>query len=778
MLPVPFLNLSSSAAPNNGPGPVVAQSIGYSERGLLGLAFHPDFANPLAAGYRKFYINYNKNYVAGGDPEPPQVGDPVNCVTVIAEFQVQAGNPNAADPGSERRLLVFTQPQNNHNGGQLEFGPDGFLYIGCGDGGSADDNNTGHTGGASAVPRPTANLGNGQDKTRLLGKILRIDPLDPDGAGPATYSIPATNPFVGAGGGVREEIYAYGLRNPWRFSFDKRMPNGTNRLFCGDVGQGRIEEINLIVAGGNYGWRYKEGMEFPTFSSGAGTNPMLDPGLGPYIDPIAMYAHPSVVTSPVLPQLGLSVTGGFVYRGAAIPALQGKYIFGDYGSTSGASDGRIMGLEEVAPVGSGVFTLTEAIPFINSTNPIVGQRILCLGEDESGEIYVGLKSNAGVLALAGGLPAGGIYKIVPLQTVNTTLTPSQDNTIFSENPPGPPPAITGYPSDALGYLYVGRTGPNYGPYLRRALVAFDVAAQVPAGTVIQSAQVSMYLNRPGPASEGTSLALHRLNETWGEGTSKNASGQGFGAQATSGDATWVRRFYDTSTWATPGGSFVASASATAPVFGMGTHTWGPTAQLLADVQGWIDAPSSNAGWILVGDEVTDTTSCQFHSKDSFGQAPSLEITYGIAPELTRRESWLQQYFLVGQFVDDLTDLEGDGIVNLLEYAYGLSPLGANPSGTGLQVSSAIEGANTIFTISFRRDPRAVDLTYTLQTSSDLVNWSDIVQVVGGGPPSGSGLLSEGEIAGEEPIILVTAQETFPTFTKRFARLRVVRTPTP
>ncbi len=127
----------------------------------------------------------------------------MDCVTVIAEFQVSAGNPNLAELTSERRLLVFTQPQANHNGGQLEFGPDGYLYIGCGDGGSSNDNNAGHTGGSSTVPRPANSLGNGEDKTRLLGKILRIDPLDPDGPGAATYGIPVSNPFVGVGGGVR-----------------------------------------------------------------------------------------------------------------------------------------------------------------------------------------------------------------------------------------------------------------------------------------------------------------------------------------------------------------------------------------------------------------------------------------------------------------------------------------------------------------------------------------------------------------------------------------------
>ncbi len=400
LLPVPFLDITSRA---------VSQSTGYSERGLLGLAFHPGYADPHSPGYRKFYVNYNKNYAAGSDPAPPVADHTPNCTTVIAEFSVSPTDPNVALLASERRLLLFPQPQSNHNGGQLEFGPDGFLYIGTGDGGSSNDNNVGHTGGTGS--RPTAALGNSQDRTNFHGKILRLDPLDPDGAGPLTYTIPPSNPFFHeVAPGLKKEIYAYGLRNPWKFSFDWR-PGGTGRLFCGDVGQGRIEEINLITSGGNYGWRYIEGAELPAFSSGSLTNPMPNPG-GPLTGPIAMYAHPGVVTTPPLPQLGLSVTGGFVYRGGAIPALQGKYVFGDYGSTAGATNGRIMGLEETAP-NSGTFTLTQAIPLAGMANPVVGQRILSLGEDEAGEIYLGLKTNAGVLELAGGLPAGGLYKIVP-----------------------------------------------------------------------------------------------------------------------------------------------------------------------------------------------------------------------------------------------------------------------------------------------------------------------------------------------------------------------------
>lgn len=764
LLPAPFLDITSLA---------VSQTTGYSERGLLGLAFHPGYANPASPGYGKFYLNYNKPYVAGTDPGPSQVGDPVNCVTVVAEFQVSAGNPNVAILASERRLLVFTQPQSNHKGGQLEFGPDGFLYIGTGDGGGSNDNQTGHTGGTSS-PFPTNNLGNGQDKTRYLGKILRIDPIDPDGAGALTYSIPASNPFFSdPTPGLKKEIYAFGLRNPWRFSFDKR-PGGTNRLFCGDVGQGRIEEINLIVAGGNYGWRYKEGLELPAFSSGAPSNPMPNPG-GPFIDPIAMYAHPGVTTSPVLPQLGLSVTGGFVYRGAAIPPLQGKYVFGDYGSTAGASDGRVMGLEETSP-GSGVFTLTQAVPFANSSNPIVGQRILCLGEDESGEIYIGLKSNAGVLALDGGLPAGGIYKLVPLQNTTTALTPAKDNTIFSEDETSAPTTFT---SDGLGYLYAGMTGSNFGPYLRRALLSFDVAAQVPAGAVIQSAQVRLQGTKFGPGSFGSSMALHRLTETWGEGTSVNPADVGTGAPATVGDATWTRRFYNSSSWTTLGGTYGAASANT--VIAATLVTFNSTTALQADVQGWLTTPASNAGWIVLGDENNLNTAVQFGSKQKGATPPALQITYGVVPPPTHFEAWLATYFptnLVGQHVDPNGDLDGDGIRNQFEYAFGFSPVAFNNASEFTTVLAPGAGGSIDMTMTFRRHPAATDLTYRLQTSDDLVTWTTIVTSSAGGTPTGSGYVSEAAIAGQAPLLRVTALQNLPAGSngRKFVRLRTERAP--
>ena len=766
MIPTPFLNLASTAnaVPNNGPGPVVSVSTGYSERGLLGLAFHPGFANPASPGYRKFYVNYVKSYVAGTDPSPPQAGDPVNAVTVVAEFQVSATNPNVADQASERLLLAFTQPQSNHNGGQLLFGPDGHLYIGTGDGGGSNDNGLGHTGREVST---TSCLGNGQDKTRFLGKILRIDPIDPDGAGPLTYGIPAANPFVGAGGGVKEEIYAFGLRNPWRFSFDQRA-GGTNRLFCGDVGQGRIEEINLIVSGGNYGWRYKEGHEFPAFSSGSGTDPMADPGTGPFISPIASYAHPGVTTSPVLPQLGLSVTGGFVYRGTAIPALQGKYVFGDYGSTSGASDGRLMGLEETAP-NSGVFTLTQAVPLLGLANPIIGQRILCLGEDQNGEIYVGMKTKGGVLELDGGLPSGGIYKIMPVETTTANLSPSQDNTIFSES---------GSLSDGQGYLYAGRTGINSpSSELRRALLAFNVAV-IPEGAQIQSAQMKLRVAKIGPSGAGKTLTLQRLNETWGEGTSVNLNG-GTGAAAATFDATWTQRFFNTSPWSTVGGVFQGTVSSST-LAATGLITFASTPQTIADVQGWISAPVTNAGWIVRSDEATDGTACQFDSLQQGTTTPLLTVVYDLGPQPRPFENWLAAFYpanLTGQFVDPNGDDDGDGIQNQIEYAFGLSPHSKDSSSDFAATAAPAADGATDFVTTFRRDASATDLTYRLQTSSNLSTWTTIASSTAGGFTIGE---NGGEVVSEDGLVdsvnLVTVRVTLPAGAndRQFVRLQVDR----
>jgi glucose/arabinose dehydrogenase len=250
------------------------------EAGLLGLAFHPDYSNN---GY--FFLNFMRK-------------TPQRLETVIVRYKVSNDDKNWADPASETVLLSFEQPYDNHNGGSIKFGKDGYLYIATGDGGSWGDP-----------------FNNGQNKAALLGKILRIDINATDNG---NYGIPSDNPFKGNKEGFREEVYAYGLRNPWRISFDVE----TNTLWAGDVGQNKREEIDVIVKGGNYGWRRKESIDCYKPPGDCADPDFIDPVLDM---PQANGEH--------------SITGGFVYRGKKMPSLRGKYIFGDYVS------GRVFGLE-------------------------------------------------------------------------------------------------------------------------------------------------------------------------------------------------------------------------------------------------------------------------------------------------------------------------------------------------------------------------------------------------------------------------------------------------
>lgn len=236
-----------------------------SEQGVLGLAFHPNFSSN---GH--FYVHYNPN--AG--------------TSRIARFTTDPG-ANTTDIATEQLVMDIPQPDTNHNGGQLAFGPDGFLYLAIGDGGGAGDPDN-----------------NAQNRANLLGTILRIDVDNPTTG--LNYSIPSSNPFLG-NSTIREEIYAYGLRNPWRMSFDPQ----TGALWTGDVGQGAREEINVIQSGGNYGWKLFEGTD--CFSG--------DCDVSGLIPPIFEYGHSNG---------DRSITGGYVYRGDAIASLQGKYVYGDF----------------------------------------------------------------------------------------------------------------------------------------------------------------------------------------------------------------------------------------------------------------------------------------------------------------------------------------------------------------------------------------------------------------------------------------------------------------
>jgi Glucose / Sorbosone dehydrogenase len=771
--PTPFLDISADM-----PGII---STGYSERGLLGMTFHPGYSNPASPGYRCFYLYYTAPSTQATD-NPVTHGGTTNCVSVIAEYKASTSNPDLANPTSKRIVLTLGQPQSNHNGGQLEFGPDGFLYIGTGDGGAADDNRTGHAGGtASAFPQN--NLGNSLDRRFLWGKILRINPVDPDGAGPLNYGIPATNPFIGQtqdltgtnyDGTMRGEIYAYGLRNPWRFSFDKRA-GGTNRLFCGDVGQGRVEEINLITSGGNYGWRYKEG-SFVLFSamSTAGIAPSGD------IPPIAQYAHPGVSDAPfnTLPQLGYSVTGGYVYRGTAISGLQGKYVFADYGQTGGPSQGRLMGLEETAP-SSGTFNLTQTLNLIGG-NPIT-QRILCMGEDEQGELYLGTKTNGGVLQLENGLPAGGIYKIISptLSTVN--LTASADTSLFAES---------GDLSNGVGqFLFAGNTAApnNYAP--RRALLRFNLSS-VPAGAAASSASVSLVMDRTVVGA--IPFQLHRLTASWAEGSSNAGNPGGTGAPAQINDATWTLRQVlaagppaTGNAWTTAGGDFSPAASATTSVNGNGSYSW-TGAGLITDINTWLTTPSSNNGWLLKSNETANTTEAKrFYSREdsTASNRPQLALTYGVLPSATARDTWVTTHFPgqpAGYYINPNADLDGDTLDNLIEYAYNFSPTQRNsPSSTSFSITRAPISGGSQITLTFRRHTAAVDLTYTLETSTDLITWTPIAISTAGGSTTGQNgatVLSETSLGSNT--VLVTVQRTLATGSDQrlFSRLKVTQAP--
>jgi len=286
------------------------------------------------------------------------------------------------------------------------------------------------------------------------------------------------------------------------------------------------------------------------------------------------------------------------------------------------------------------------------------------------------------------------------------------------------------------------------------------------------------------------IRLFALTGNWAEGT--NGLGQpimttGAGFPANTGDVTWNDRVFASSNpthWTTPGGDFTATSSASLQVTSnpVGTaYTWASTAQLVADVQNWKDHPTSNFGWLLKNDdEGIARTFYAFYSREGDGSAtsarPQLTITYTLGQSW--RQTWLAQYYPpVAGYPGDLADPDGDGLSNLLCYAYGLSPLVAHPAGTGLHTSLAPGGANNTYTTTFLRDPRAVDLTYELQSSGDLINWTTIVQSTAGAVSSGAAFVSEADAPGAAPVQLVTAQETLPNATKtHFFRLRVTRAP--
>jgi glucose/arabinose dehydrogenase len=357
-LPTPFMDVSSM---------IVSLTPAYDERGLLGLAFHPDFANN-----RRFYIYYQKPARPGG-PTPTSNW---NNLSRISEFKSMPGNANQADMTSERIILEMDDPQSNHNGGTIAFGPDGFLYIAIGDGGAANDVAPGHV-----EDWYSANAGgNGQDiEANLFGNILRINVNSG-----TPYSIPPDNPFVGQPG--LDEIYAYGFRNPFRMSFDM---GGSHQLYAGDAGQVLYEEINLVTKGGNYGWNVKEGAH--CFQ--AANNDTLLPSCPTqdnighsFIDPVVE------ISNAANPQGGraLTIIGGNVYRGNDIPGLEGKYIFGTFAQTAGAPNAELFVSQ---PSGQGAWSYNELT--LTSRPNDLGYYLKGFGQDGDGEIYLTVTTNLG-----------------------------------------------------------------------------------------------------------------------------------------------------------------------------------------------------------------------------------------------------------------------------------------------------------------------------------------------------------------------------------------------
>jgi hypothetical protein len=400
LLPGTALDIQSRVQP-----PLVATNPN-DERGFLGLAFHPGFNNPASPGYQTLYT-YNSELI------PPATlptyvcpnGATNNYKNVVNEWKISNTNANVVDVNSRREVISFGKNAGNHNGGTITFGPDGYAYLALGDGGNAND-----VGPSHIVPG-----GNAQNLSTPLGKMLRFDPLNPaltpSSPDPISangqYRIPTSNPFQGPG--QVPEIYAYGLRNPYRFSFD----HVTGNLIEGDVGQNNVEEINRIVLGGNYGWAIKEGDFLFNQTNGpagpAGTigtppgnrSPGLPAGL---IDPISG----TLGTLEYDHNEGISITGGFVYRGTAIPELYGKYVFGDLALIP--SPVRVNGRMFYADLQTGLIKAFPLPQFGTNIFPN-GLTVHGFGQDADGELYALLTNTS-----ANGT-GGIVYKLVALRLV-------------------------------------------------------------------------------------------------------------------------------------------------------------------------------------------------------------------------------------------------------------------------------------------------------------------------------------------------------------------------
>lgn len=349
------------------------------EKGFLGLAFHPDFNRPGTAGYQTLYT-YAGEALGSGPTYAAPNNAPQTYKNVVNEWKMVNG---VVDPASRREVISFGKNAGNHNGGTLTFGIDGYLYLGLGDGGNAND-----VGASHIEPG-----GNSQNLSTPLGKMLRFDPLNPaltPGSFDAVsangqYRIPNTNPFQAAG--QAPEIYAYGFRNPYRFSVDRADLGGDGQIIVADVGQNNIEEIDRLQIGGNYGWAIKEGDFIFHRTDPDGAGPLTAGSIG-----ARSPGSPDGLIDPITGTLGtleydhgdgISITGGFVYRGDAIPALYGKYVFGDLAIRSGPRvDGRLF----YADLETGIIEEFLLPQFAGGRLPD-GLTVHGFGEDGYGELY-------------------------------------------------------------------------------------------------------------------------------------------------------------------------------------------------------------------------------------------------------------------------------------------------------------------------------------------------------------------------------------------------------
>lgn len=399
LLDEPFLDVSDR---------MVEMMENFDERGLLGLDFHPNYADN-----GRFYVYYSAPLRASA----PEGWD---NTSVISEFRVSESDPNQADPESERVLLEVDQPQFNHAGGTVRFGPDGMLYISFGDGGGADDNQMGHV----SDWYDDNEGGNAQNvEENLLGKILRIDV---DAGDP--FQIPGDNPF--AGGDGLDEIYAYGLRNPYRFSFDI---GGEHGLLVGDAGQNRYEEVSQVQLGGNYGWNVMEGTHcFDAENPDAHvTDCPTEVGDGhpdsgqPLQLPVIEYLNGNQDGG-----LGLVVVGGVVYRGASLSDRDGWYFFGDWSADFGEPSGRIFLAE---PVEEGRWPF-QPVNIVNSPEGELGHYLLAIEQDRAGEAYVLTTDTGGPTG-----ETGRVDRIVSPSDVTAQEGPGElpERMTLSQNYPNP-----------------------------------------------------------------------------------------------------------------------------------------------------------------------------------------------------------------------------------------------------------------------------------------------------------------------------------------------------